>query len=183
MDHSATSAPTHTAAEATISTHTRTAAMRASIRTGHNGPMRVVVTRVAEASVEVDGEVVGRLRRPGLLVLAGVGHDDTADDAAALARKIWGLRILDGELSASDVGAPLLVVSQFTLYASTRKGRRPSWSGAAPGHVGEPLVEQLCRDLEALGAHVERGRFGAHMRVASVNDGPVTILIDTKDWD
>ena len=89
--------------------------------------MRVVVTRVKSASVSVDGEVVGELPRPGLLVLAGVGHDDTPADAAALARKIWGLRILDGELSASDVAAPLLVVSQFTLYASTRKGRRPSW--------------------------------------------------------
>lgn len=157
--------------------------MRASIRTGHNGPMRVVVTRVMEASVEVDGQVVGELDAPGLLVLAGVGHDDTTDDAAALARKIWGLRILDDESSASDVGAPVLVISQFTLLASTRKGRRPSWSRAAPGAVGEPLVEELCRCLEDLGAHVERGRFGAHMRVASVNDGPVTILIDTKDWD
>ena len=99
-------------------------------------PMRVVVTRVRSASVSVDGVTVGELDSPGLLVLAGVGHDDTADDAAALARKIWGLRILDGELSASDVGAPVLVISQFTLYASTRKGRRPSWSAAAPGAVG-----------------------------------------------
>lgn len=183
MNHSATSAPTHKAAEATISTHTRTAAMQASIRTGNNGPMRVVVTRVLEASVEVDGEIVGRLDRPGLLVLAGVGHDDTAGDAAALARKIWGLRILDGDASASDVDAPVLVVSQFTLLASTRKGRRPSWSRAAPGALGEPLVEELCRQLELLGARVERGRFGAHMRVASVNDGPVTLIIDTKTCD
>ena len=144
--------------------------------------MRVVVTRVKSASVSVDGEVVGELPRPGLLVLAGVGHDDTPADAAALARKIWGLRILDGELSASDVAAPLLVVSQFTLYASTHKGRRPSWSRAAPGPVSEPLVEHLCRELELLGATVERGRFGADMQVASVNDGPVTIVIDTDDW-
>lgn len=145
--------------------------------------MRVVVTRVLSASVEVDGEVVAALPRPGLLVLAGVGHDDTVDDAAALARKIWGLRILDEERSASDVDAPILVVSQFTLYASTRKGRRPSWSGAAPGPVSEPLVEELCTQLEGLGAELQRGRFGAHMRVASVNDGPVTILIDTQAWD
>lgn len=145
--------------------------------------MRVVVTRVLSASVEVDGEVVAALPRPGLLVLAGVGHDDTVDDAAALARKIWGLRILDQERSASDVDAPILVVSQFTLYASTRKGRRPSWSGAAPGPVSEPLVEELCTQLEGLGAELQRGRFGVHMRVASVNDGPVTILIDTQAWD
>lgn len=157
--------------------------MRASIRTGHNDPMRVVVTRVLEASVEVDGETVARLERPGLLILAGIGHDDTPADTAAVARKIWGLRILEGETSASDVGAPVLVVSQFTLHASTRKGRRPSWSRAAPGPLGERLVEQLCLDLEALGADVQRGRFGAHMRVASVNDGPVTILIDTENWD
>lgn len=147
------------------------------------GPMRVVVTRVRSASVSVDGVTVGELDSPGLLVLAGVGHDDTADDAAALARKIWGLRILDGELSASDIGAPVLVISQFTLYASTRKGRRPSWSAAAPGAVSEPLVEELCRQLEGLGAHVERGRFGADMQVASVNDGPVTIVMDTQNWD
>ena len=145
--------------------------------------MRVVVTRVLSASVQVDGEVVGELERPGLLVLAGVGHDDSPEDAAALARKIWSLRILDDELSASDVDAPLLVVSQFTLYASTRKGRRPSWSRAAPGAVSEPLVEELCRQLELLGATVSRGVFGAHMLVSSVNDGPVTITMDTKDWE
>ncbi|HHT12757.1 MAG TPA: D-tyrosyl-tRNA(Tyr) deacylase [Propionibacterium sp.] len=145
--------------------------------------MRVVVTRVLSASVQVDGDVVGELERPGLLVLAGVGHDDSPEDAAALARKIWSLRILDDELSASDVDAPLLVVSQFTLYASTRKGRRPSWSRAAPGAVSEPLVEELCRQLELLGATVSRGVFGAHMLVSSVNDGPVTITMDTKDWE
>jgi len=133
--------------------------------------------------VQVDGEVVGELGRPGLLVLAGVGQDDSPEDAAALARKIWSLRILDDELSASDVDAPLLVVSQFTLYASTRKGRRPSWSRAAPGAVSEPLVEELCRQLELLGATVSRGVFGAHMLVSSVNDGPVTITMDTKDWE
>ena len=145
--------------------------------------MRAVVTRVLEASVEVDDEVVARLASPGLLVLAGVGHHDDASHAAALARKLWGLRILDGERSASDTGAPLIVVSQFTLFASTRKGRRPSWSAAAPGAVGEPLVEELCRQLELLGATVGRGRFGAHMRVSSVNDGPVTLVIDTHHWE
>lgn len=144
--------------------------------------MRVVITRVSSASVTVEGEVVGSLPRPGLLVLAGVGHDDTPADAAALARKIWGLRILDDERAASDIDAPILVVSQFTLFASTKKGRRPGWSAAAPGPISEPLVEELCRQLEALGATVARGRFGAHMAVASVNDGPITILIDTKDW-
>lgn len=156
--------------------------MRASIRNHHNGAMRVVVTKVLEAAVAVGDEVVARLDRPGLLVLVGVGHDDVRADAAALARKLWGLRILDDEASASDTGAPFLVVSQFTLYACTRKGRRPSWSGAAPALVSEPLVEELCRQLELLGARVSRGRFGAHMRVSSVNDGPVTILIDTRDW-
>lgn len=145
--------------------------------------MRVVMTKVLEASVKVDGEVVGELDRPGLLVLTGVGHDDTPEDAAALARKIWSLRILDDERSASDVDAPLLVVSQFTLYASTRKGRRPSWSAAAPAAVSEPLVDELCRQLELLGATVSRGRFGAHMLVSSVNDGPVTITMDTKNWE
>lgn len=145
--------------------------------------MRIVCTRVASASVTVEGEVIAELPRPGLMVLAGVGHDDTPDDAAALARKIWGLRILDGEQSASDVDAPILVVSQFTLYASTRKGRRPGWSAAAPGPVSAPLVEELCTQLEGLGATVLRGRFGAHMMVASVNDGPITITIDTDAWD
>lgn len=145
--------------------------------------MRIVCTRVSSASVTVDDEVIADLPRPGLLVLAGVGHDDTPSDAAALARKLWGLRILDGERSASDVDAPILVVSQFTLYASTKKGRRPGWSAAAPGAASEPLVEELCRQLEALGASVQRGRFGAHMMVASVNDGPITITIDTAAWD
>lgn len=145
--------------------------------------MRVVVTRVSSASVTVDDEVVAELPEPGLLVLASVGHADGPEQARALAAKIWGLRILDGERSASDAGAPILVVSQFTLHASTRKGRRPSWSAAAPGAVSEPLVERLATELEALGARVSRGRFGADMQVASVNDGPVTIWIDTENWD
>ena len=145
--------------------------------------MRAVITRVSSASVSVDGEVVGELPRPGLLVLAGVGRDDDAAAAKTLATKIWGLRILRDELSASDVDAPILVVSQFTLFASTRKGRRPGWSKAAPGPVSEPIVEALASELEALGATVERGRFGADMQVASVNDGPITILIDTAAWE
>ena len=144
--------------------------------------MRAVITRVSSASVSVNGEVVGELPRPGLLVLAGVGRDDDAA-AKTLAAKIWGLRILRDELSASDVDAPILVVSQFTLFASTRKGRRPGWSKAAPGPVSEPIVETLTSELEALGATVERGRFGADMQVTSVNDGPVTILIDTASWE
>ena len=144
--------------------------------------MRAVITRVTSASVTVDGHVVGELPRPGLLVLLGVGHGDGPEQARALAAKIWGLRILADELSASDVDAPVLVVSQFTLHASTRKGRRPSWSRAAPGAVSEPLVERFCTELEALGADVYSGRFGAHMEVTSVNDGPVTIWIDTDDW-
>ncbi len=99
-----------------------------------------------------------------------------------MAAKIWSLRILDGERSASDVGAPIMVISQFTLHASTRKGRRPSWSAAAPAAVSEPLVERFCTELEGLGAEVLRGRFGADMQVASINDGPITIFVDTDDW-
>lgn len=145
--------------------------------------MRAVISRVSSASVTVDGEVVGELPRPGLLVLVGIAHGDDDSAARALAAKIWGLRILDGEVSASDIDAPILVVSQFTLHASTRKGRRPGWSKAAPGAVSEPMVEAFARALEQLGATVARGRFGADMQVASVNDGPVTILIDTENWE
>lgn len=126
----------------------------------------------------VDGRVVGAIDEPGLLVLVGVTHDDTPDKAAKLAAKLWGLRILDGEKSCSDVGAPLLVISQFTLYAGTRKGRRPTWQAAAPGPVAEPLVDAVVSSLRGLGAHVETGVFGAHMKVSLVNDGPVTIIID-----
>jgi D-tyrosyl-tRNA(Tyr) deacylase len=140
--------------------------------------MRAVVQRVSRASVAVAGAVVGAIEGPGLLVLLGVTHDDTARMAAALARKVYELRILDGEKSCSDVGAPLLVVSQFTLYADTRKGRRPSWSAAAPGPVAEPLVAAFCAALREAGAHVETGRFGAMMQVALVNDGPVTLLLE-----
>jgi D-aminoacyl-tRNA deacylase len=141
--------------------------------------VRAVVQRVSQASVSVDGKIAGALQRPGLLVLLGVTHADTAEHAAGLARKIWELRIMPEERSASELGAPVLVVSQFTLYADTRKGRRPSWSAAAPGAVSEPLYEEFCGALRTLGAHVETGVFGAHMDVNLTNDGPVTLVIDT----
>ena len=141
--------------------------------------MRAVIQRARSASVTVDGEVVGSFDGPGLVVLLGVTHDDGPDQVAWMARKIWGLRILREEQSASDVGAPVLVVSQFTLYGETRKGRRPTWNAAAPGTVSEPVYEQVCAELERLGAKVERGRFGADMAVSLVNDGPVTLVLDT----
>jgi len=133
---------------------------------------------VSQASVTVDGQVTGAIDEPGLLVLVGVTHDDTKDKARKLAAKLWGLRILHDEKSCSDVGAPLLVVSQFTLYADTAKGRRPTWNNAAPGPVAEPFVTAVVNELRALGARVETGVFGADMRVALVNDGPVTIIIE-----
>jgi D-tyrosyl-tRNA(Tyr) deacylase len=137
-----------------------------------------VVQRVSEASVRVGGQAVGAISGPGLLVLVGVTHDDTAEKAAKLAAKLWGLRILEGEKSCSDVSAPLLVISQFTLYAETRKGRRPTWQAAAPGPVAEPLVDAVVSSLRELGARVETGVFGADMKVSLVNDGPVTIILD-----
>ena len=139
--------------------------------------MRAVVQRVSEASVVVAGEVVGALECPGLVVLLGVTHEDGPTEVAWMARKIWDLRILRDERSPSDVDAPLLVVSQFTLYGDARKGRRPTWNAAAPGPVAEPVYEQFCVELERLGATVARGRFGAEMRLSLVNDGPVTILV------
>jgi D-tyrosyl-tRNA(Tyr) deacylase len=140
--------------------------------------MRAVVQRVSQASVTVDGKVVGEIAQPGLLVLLGVTHDDSAADAAALARKIWQLRIMREERSASQIGAPILVISQFTLYADTRKGRRPSWSKAAPAQVSEPRYHEFCDELRALGADVSTGIFGAMMDVALVNDGPMTLVVD-----
>jgi D-tyrosyl-tRNA(Tyr) deacylase len=140
--------------------------------------MRAVVQRVSQASVTVDGDVVGAIEEPGLLVLVGITHDDTREQAAKLAARLWGLRILDGEKSCSDVAAPLLVISQFTLYADLSKGRRPSWSAAAPGRVAEPLVGAVVSALRDLGARVETGVFGANMKVALLNDGPVTIILD-----
>jgi D-aminoacyl-tRNA deacylase len=139
--------------------------------------VRAVVQVVDEASVAVDGVVVASIGA-GLLVLVGVTHGDDEAAAVRLAAKVWDLRVLEDERSASDVGAPVLVVSQFTLYADTTKGRRPSWSRAAPADVAEPLVEKVCRELERRGATVGRGVFGAHMHVALVNDGPRTLVLD-----
>ena len=140
--------------------------------------MRAVLQRVSSASVTVDGVVVGALDRPGLLALVGVTHEDGPEQVDTMARKISELRILREERSVVDVGAPVLVVSQFTLYADTRKGRRPSWSNAAPGPVAEPLVDAVVEALRARGVEVATGRFGATMDVALVNDGPVTLVVD-----
>jgi len=140
--------------------------------------VRAVVQRVSQASVAVDERVVGAIDEPGLLVLVGITHTDTEQTATKLGAKLWGLRILEGEKSCSDVGAPLLVVSQFTLYASTDKGRRPTWQAAAPGPVAEPLVDAVVTSLRALGARVEAGVFGADMKVSLTNDGTVTIIIE-----
>lgn len=140
--------------------------------------MRAVAQRVSEASVVVDGETVGEIAGPGLCVLVGVTHDDTEEKAAQLARKLWGLRILPGEKSCSDIDAPLLVISQFTLYGDARKGRRPTWNAAAPGPVAEPLVDEVVAQLRSLGAHVETGRFGAEMKVSLTNDGPFTVVLE-----
>jgi len=140
--------------------------------------MRAVVQRVSRASVETARGVVGAIEEPGLLVLVGVTHDDTAAKAAKLAAKLWGLRILPGEKSCSDVAAPLLVISQFTLHAELAKGRRPSWSAAAPGPVAEPLVGAVEQALREAGARVQTGVFGAKMNVSLINDGPVTIILE-----
>ena len=142
--------------------------------------MRILVQRVTSASVTVCGDVVGAINpdRQGLLALVGVTHTDDAAKAQRLAEKLWQLRVLDDEKSASDVGAPILVVSQFTLYANTAKGRRPTWNAAAPGAVAEPLVTAFADALRALGAQVETGVFGADMQVQLVNDGPVTVLLE-----
>jgi D-tyrosyl-tRNA(Tyr) deacylase len=139
--------------------------------------MRAVVQTVSRASVTVDGEVVGAIEE-GLLVLVGVTHTDTAGTAETMARKVYELRILDGERSAADTGAPVLVVSQFTLYGDARKGRRPSWLAAAPAEVAEPLVTAFAEALRSRGAKVEIGRFRTHMLVESVNVGPRTVLLD-----
>jgi D-aminoacyl-tRNA deacylase len=141
--------------------------------------MRLVVQRVTSARVEVDGEIVGAIDRPGLLILAGVTHDDQAATVDRLAEKVWTLRILDGERSCQEENAPILVVSQFTLYADTRKGRRPSWSAAAPRAVSEPLVEAFVSSLRLRGAEVATGVFGAYMAVTLTNDGPVTLVLDS----
>jgi D-aminoacyl-tRNA deacylase len=141
--------------------------------------VRVVIQRASRASVVVAGSAVGTLPRPGLVVFVGVTHSDTVQTAAALARKVYHLRILRGERSCADTGAPLLVISQFTLYADTRKGRRPSWQAAAPGESAGPLVEEFAAELRGLGASVQTGVFGADMEVCLVNDGPVTLILDS----
>jgi len=140
--------------------------------------VRAVVQRASDASVSVAGTVVADLPAPGLVVLVGATHEDTDATAAALASKIYNLRILDGEQSAADIGAPILVVSQFTLYAQTSKGRRPTWQAAAPREVAEPLVTAFADALRSLGASVQTGVFGADMAVALVNDGPVTLILE-----
>ncbi len=143
--------------------------------------MRSVIQRVRGASVSVEGEVVGALNGPGLVALVGVTHTDDLDVAQRMARKIYDLRIFDGdngEVSARDVSLPILVVSQFTLYADTKKGRRPTWDAAAPRAVAEPLIDALIAELRAEGATVSTGVFGADMQVSLVNDGPITIILE-----
>jgi D-tyrosyl-tRNA(Tyr) deacylase len=139
--------------------------------------MRALVQTVSRASVTVDGEVVGAIGT-GLLVLVGVTHDDTKEKAGTLARKVHEVRLLPGEASAAELGLPLLVVSQFTLYGDARKGRRPTWSAAAPAEIAEPLCTAFVDALRTRGAVVETGRFRAQMRVESVNEGPNTLLIE-----
>jgi D-aminoacyl-tRNA deacylase len=141
--------------------------------------MRLVIQRVTSARVEVDGGIVGAIDRPGLVILVGVTHDDQPTTADRLAEKVWTLRILDGERSCQEENAPVLVVSQFTLYADTRKGRRPSWSAAAPRAVSEPLIEAFVSALRLRGAEVATGVFGAYMKVTLTNDGPVTLILDS----
>ena len=141
--------------------------------------MRAVVQRVTEARVVVDGRTVGAIDRPGLVVLVGITHTDTASEARWMASKLHTLRILQDEKSCADVDAPLLVISQFTLYADTRKGRRPSWNAAAPADVAEPLIAAVVEALRELGAEVATGRFGADMLLHLVNDGPLTLVVDS----
>lgn len=143
--------------------------------------MKAVLTRVTRAAVRVDDEIVGEIDgggTGGILALVGVGRDDDPDAWRTMARKIAELRILDGEKSASDVEAPVLVVIQFTLMGATRKGRRPSWTDAAPGDVAEPTIAKIVAELRERGLTVAEGRFGAMMRVESVNDGPFTVLVE-----
>lgn len=144
--------------------------------------MKAVLTRVTEASVTVDGETVGAINCPetgGILALVGVGAEDTEDAWETMVRKIAELRILDGEVSVEEAGAPVLLVSQFTLMGRTKKGRRPSWSDAAPGDAAEPVIAKIADGLRQRGIHVEEGRFGAMMEVSSVNSGPYTVLVES----
>lgn len=144
--------------------------------------MRVLVQRVTSARVTVDRQIVGEIapNPQGLVALVGLTHTDDVAVVRKMADKLWRLRILDGELSAADAAAPILVVSQFTLYADTAKGRRPSWNAAAPGPVAEPMVDEFAAALRELGAEVATGQFGAHMQVELVNDGPVTVLLELQ---
>ena len=143
--------------------------------------MKAVLTRVSEASVTVDGEVVGAIEcadTGGILAFVGVGRDDADDAWETMARKIAELRILDGERSVEDTGAPVLLVSQFTLMGRTAKGRRPSWADAAPGDAAKPVMDKIAAALRERGIHVEEGQFGAKMRVQSVNEGPFTVIVE-----
>ncbi len=140
--------------------------------------VKAVIQRAAEASVQVDGVTVGEIDAPGLCVLVGVTHTDTEATARRLAEKLWTLRILADEKSCADLGAPLLLISQFTLYGDARKGRRPSWTAAAPGPIAEPLFNEVVTGLRELGATVATGIYGADMTVRLVNDGPFTVLLE-----
>ena len=142
--------------------------------------MRVVIQRVTRAAVRVAGETVGAIEQPGYLVLVGITHGDGAAQIAKLADKTANLRLLEGEKSLLDEGAPVLAVSQFTLYGDAKKSRRPSWSAAAPGAVSEPLFNDYVQALRERGLHVETGVFGADMQVELVNDGPVTLILDSE---
>jgi D-tyrosyl-tRNA(Tyr) deacylase len=142
--------------------------------------MRAVAARVTSAAVRVHGEVVGRIDEPGLLVLLGVHRRDGPAQAETVARKLHELRLLRGEQSCAGSGAPLLVVSQFTLYGDTSKGRRPSWSAAAPPEKAEPLVDLVTQLLRDRGTRVATGCFGAEMAVESTNDGPFTVLVEAE---
>lgn len=143
--------------------------------------MRVILQRVTQASVTVNGEVCGAVAGPALVALVGITHSDGAAEVQKLAEKTLNQRIFAGEKSALDIGAPVLAVSQFTLYADMKKGRCPSWSKAAQGAVSEPLYESYVQVLRDLGAHVKTGIFGADMQVSLVNDGPVTLILDSED--
>lgn len=141
--------------------------------------MRAVLQRATRACVSVDRRIVGSIDRPGLVVLLGITHDDGPHEVAWMSRKIRGLRIMHGEQSVADLGAPVLLISQFTLYGEARKGRRPTWQGAATSEASEPLYEEVRRSLEQAGTHVETGVFGADMAVELVNDGPFTLILDS----
>ncbi len=155
--------------------------------------MRAIIQRARDAQVSVAGEIVGSFEGPGIVLLVGVTHDDDDSTAATIADKAYGLRIFEHhhakdlaclppstpkEVSARDLGLPVLVISQFTLYAETKKGRRPTWDRAAPGPIAEPLIDVVADALRGMGAQVSTGRFGADMQVTFTNDGPMTIIVE-----